>query len=117
VKASCERNRHHENPTRNRKSGLGNPPPTAGASELYPNQNGSARDFERKPVYISYRTQRQSMVSDLQPDPARASYVLEDGAFGEETVGIHCVRENAEFGKEPGCAKCEAPYGYSRSRC
>src|ERR1019366_4581538 len=27
------------NPTRNRKSGLGNPPPTAGASELYPNQN------------------------------------------------------------------------------
>src|SRR5580700_8643081 len=24
-------------PTRNRKSGLGNPPPTAGASEFYPN--------------------------------------------------------------------------------
>jgi hypothetical protein len=29
----------NEIPTRNRKSGLGNPPPTAGASELYPNQN------------------------------------------------------------------------------
>jgi hypothetical protein len=27
----------NENPTRNRKSGLGNPPPAAGASELYPN--------------------------------------------------------------------------------
>src|SRR5229473_7944055 len=27
----------NENPTRNRKSGLGNPPPTAGASEFYPN--------------------------------------------------------------------------------
>src|ERR1700746_782852 len=30
----------NENPTRNRKSGLGNPPPTAGASELYPNHHG-----------------------------------------------------------------------------
>src|SRR5260370_21090534 len=29
----------NENPTRNRKSGLGNPSPTAGASELYPNQS------------------------------------------------------------------------------
>src|ERR1700719_5400635 len=29
----------NENPTRNRKSGLDNPPPTAGASELYPNHN------------------------------------------------------------------------------
>ncbi len=28
----------NENPTRNRKSGLGNPPPKAGASELYPNK-------------------------------------------------------------------------------
>src|ERR1700730_9208954 len=27
----------NEIPTRNRKSGLGNPPPTAGASEFYPN--------------------------------------------------------------------------------
>jgi hypothetical protein len=25
-------------------------------------------------------------------------YILEDDAFGEETVGIHCVRENAESG-------------------
>ena len=32
----------NENPTRNRKSGLGNPPPTAGASELYPNHHGVA---------------------------------------------------------------------------
>src|SRR5260370_6656790 len=29
----------NENPTRNRKSGLGNPSPTAGASELYPNRS------------------------------------------------------------------------------
>jgi hypothetical protein len=27
--------------------------------------------------------------SDYSADPARASYVLEDDAFGEETVGIH----------------------------
>src|SRR6266481_6468138 len=38
--ASALRKRSHggnEIPTRNRKSGLGNPPPTAGASEFYPN--------------------------------------------------------------------------------
>ena len=33
----------NENPTRNRKSGIGNPPPTAGASELYPNHHPPAR--------------------------------------------------------------------------
>src|SRR5713101_6575737 len=36
----------NEIPTRNRKSGLGNPPPTAGASEFYPNQNARNRDSE-----------------------------------------------------------------------
>lgn len=35
----------NENPTRYRKSELGNPPPTAGASEFYPNQNPSASDL------------------------------------------------------------------------
>jgi hypothetical protein len=33
----------NENPTRNRKSGLGNPPPTAGASELYPNHQPAVK--------------------------------------------------------------------------
>src|ERR1700692_2916009 len=33
----------NENPTRNRKSELGNPSPTAGASELYPNHRPSKR--------------------------------------------------------------------------
>ena len=45
------------------------------------------------------------MVCELQPNPVRASYVLEDDAFGEETVGIHCVRENAEF--DQGARMCE----------
>jgi len=43
--------------------------------------------------------------SDQSADPARASYVPEDDAFGEETVGIHYVRENAELGQ--GARMCE----------
>src|SRR5713101_6828169 len=43
----------NEIPTRNRKSGLGNPPPTAGASEFYPNQNGRSRDSECNRLFSS----------------------------------------------------------------
>src|SRR5713101_550476 len=52
----------NEIPTRNRKSGLGNPPPTAGASEFYPNQvlispcHGSFPSFARFPTRLKSTT-------------------------------------------------------------
>ncbi len=44
----------NEIPTRNRKSGLGNPSPTAGASEFYPNQN-PLMHYERAPLFRRLR--------------------------------------------------------------
>src|SRR6266699_2111261 len=53
----------NEIPTRNRKSGLGNPSPTAGASEFYPNQNARNRDSECNALFYKRGCQEHSSPS------------------------------------------------------
>ena len=58
----------NENPTRNRKCGLGNPPPKAGASELYPNKRimeGPQKEAAQEAAALQHSAMKRPVIEDF----------------------------------------------------
>jgi hypothetical protein len=75
----------NENPPRNRKSELGNPPPTVGAPEFYPNQFKTAKFGSRKlTIYLG---------------------TVECGACRLGIADTQCSKAQPAFGPDSSCTR------------